>query len=142
MADVSILETFDVNHGAFETAGEASATIKRTLKKLGVDVSILRRVAVATYEVELNLIIHSVGGQLMLSVDENWVYETSKDMGPGIPDIEKAMTEGYSTAPEDVRTLGFGAGMGLPNMKRNADDFTIESAVGVGTTIRMGFKLN
>ena len=142
MADVSILETFDVNHGAFETAGEASATIKRTLKKLGVDVSILRRVAVATYEVELNLIIHSVGGQLMLSVDENWVYVTSKDMGPGIPDIEKAMTEGYSTAPEDVRTLGFGAGMGLPNMKRNADDFTIESAVGVGTTIRMGFRLN
>ena len=77
----------------------------------------------------------------MLSVDENWVYVTSMDTGPGIPDIDKAMTEGYSTAPEDVRTLGFGAGMGLPNMKRNADDFTIESAVGVGTTIRMGFKL-
>ena len=142
MADVSILETFDVAHGAFETAGEASATIKRTLKKLGVDVSILRRVAVATYEVELNLIIHSMGGKLMLSVDENWVYITSQDVGPGIPDIDKAMTEGYSTAPEDVRNLGFGAGMGLPNMKRNADDFSIESAVGEGTTIRMGFRLN
>ena len=141
MADVSILETFDVERGAFETAGEASATIKRTLKRLGVDVGILRRVAVATYEVELNLIIHSLGGRLELAVDENWVHVTSRDRGPGIPDIDKAMTEGYSTAPEDVRTLGFGAGMGLPNMKRNADDFSIASEVGVGTTICMGFKL-
>ena len=124
MADVSILETFDVERGAFETAGEASATIKRTLKRLGVDAGILRRVAVATYEVELN-----------------WVRVTSSDHGPGIPDIDKAMTEGYSTAPEDVRTLGFGAGMGLPNMKRNADDFSIASEVGEGTTICMGFKL-
>ena len=141
MADVSILETFDVERGAFETAGEVSATIKRTLKRLGVDVGILRRVAVATYEVELNLIIHSLGGRLELAVDENWVRVTSRDRGPGIPDIDKAMTEGYSTAPEDVRTLGFGAGMGLPNMKRNADDFSIASEVGVGTTICMGFKL-
>lgn len=142
MADVSILETFDVERGAFETAGEASATIKRTLKRLGVDAGILRRVAVATYEVELNLIIHSLGGRLELAVDENWVRVTSSDRGPGIPDIDKAMTEGYSTAPEDVRTLGFGAGMGLPNMKRNADDFSIASEVGVGTTICMGFKLH
>ena len=141
MADVSILETFDVERGAFETAGEASATIKRTLKRLGVDAGILRRVAVATYEVDLNLIIHSLGGRLELAVDENWVRVTSSDRGPGIPDIDKAMTEGYSTAPEDVRTLGFGAGMGLPNMKRNADDFSIASEVGVGTTICMGFKL-
>ena len=141
MADVSILETFDVERGAFETAGEASATIKRTLKRLGVDAGILRRVAVATYEVELNLIIHSLGGRLELAVDENWVRVTSSDRGPGIPDIDKAMTEGYSTAPEDVRTLGFGAGMGLPNMKRNADDFSIASEVGVGTTICMSFKL-
>ena len=141
MADVSILETFDVERGAFETAGEASATIKRTLKRLGVDAGILRRVAVATYEVELNLIIHSLGGRLELAVDENWVRVTSSDRGPGIPDIDKAMTEGYSTAPEDVRTLGFGAGMGLSNMKRNADDFSIASEVGVGTTICMGFKL-
>ena len=141
MADVSILETFDVERGAFETAGEASATIKRTLKRLGVDAGILRRVAVATYEGELNLIIHSLGGRLELAVDENWVRVTSSDRGPGIPDIDKAMTEGYSTAPEDVRTLGFGAGMGLPNMKRNADDFSIASEVGVGTTICMGFKL-
>ena len=141
MADVSILETFDVERGAFETAGEASATIKRTLKRLGVDAGILRRVAVATYEVALNLIIHSLGGRLELAVDENWVRVTSSDRGPGIPDIDKAMTEGYSTAPEDVRTLGFGAGMGLPNMKRNADDFSIASEVGEGTTICMGFKL-
>ena len=137
MADVSILETFDVERGAFETAGEASATIKRTLKRLGVDAGILRRVAVATYEVELNLIIHSLGGRLELAVDENWVRVTSSDRGPGIPDIDKAMTEGYSTAPDNVRSLGFGAGMGLPNMKKYTDEMKVESQVGVGTTVTM-----
>ena len=141
MADVSILETFDVERGAFETAGEASATIKRTLKRLGVDAGILRRVAVATYEVELNLIIHSLGGRLELAVDENWVRVTSSDRGPGIPDIDKAMTEGDSTGPADVRTVGFGGGRGLRNMKRNADDFSVACEVGVGTTLCMGFKL-
>ena len=141
MADVSILETFDVERGAFETAGEASATIKRTLKRLGVDAGILRRVAVATYEVELNLIIHSLGGRLELAVDENWVRVTSSDRGPGIPDIDKAMTEGYSTAPEDVRTLGFGAGMGLPNMKRYSDELHIDTELGKGTTVIMKIKI-
>ena len=101
----------------------------------------LRRVSVASYEVELNLVIHSMGGTLTLQVDPEMVTLISKDVGPGIPDIDKAMTEGFSTANEEARTLGFGAGMGLPNMKRNATTFDIQSQVGVGTTIMMGFAL-
>ena len=101
----------------------------------------LRRVSVASYEVELNLVIHSMGGTLTLQVDPEKVTLISKDVGPGIPDIDKAMTEGYSTANEEARTLGFGAGMGLPNMRRNATDFSIESTVGVGTCITMSFSL-
>ena len=101
----------------------------------------LRRVSVASYEVELNLVIHSMGGTLTLQVDPEKVTLISQDVGPGIPDIDKAMTEGYSTANEEARTLGFGAGMGLPNMRRNATDFDIQSQVGVGTTIMMSFAL-
>ncbi len=134
-------KTFPVEAGAYETAGEASTTIKRTLKQLGVSADVLRRVSVACYEVELNLVIHSDGGTLRLLVDPEKVTLISEDVGPGIPDIEKAMTEGYSTANEEARTLGFGAGMGLPNMKRNATDFDIQSAPGVGTTITMSFSL-
>ena len=137
-----ILErSFPVEAGAFTTAGEASTTIKRTLKQLGVNTEVLRHVSVACYEVELNLVIHSEGGTLTLTVDPEYVTLISKDVGPGIPDIEKAMTEGYSTASAEARTLGFGAGMGLPNMKRNATEFEIESEVGVGTTITMRFAL-
>ena len=133
---------FPVEAGAFTTAGEASTTIKRTLKQLGVNTEVLRRVSVACYEVELNLVIHSLGGVLTLLVDPEKVTLISKDVGPGIPDIAKAMTEGFSTASAEARTLGFGAGMGLPNMKRNASEFDIQSEVGVGTTITMSFLLN
>ena len=101
----------------------------------------LRRVAVASYEVELNLVIHSMGGELVLTVYPEAVQLVSSDRGPGIPDLEMAMREGYSTANEEARSLGFGAGMGLPNMKRNADDFSIESELGKGTTITMRFNL-
>ena len=139
--EAKLMSEFQVEKGNFVTAGEASATMKRTLKRLGVSAGVLRRLAVATYEVELNLIIHSMGGTLSLLADDQYIYVVSQDVGPGIADIEMAMTEGYSTAPADVRNLGFGAGMGLPNMKRNADDFSIESTPGVGTTIRMAFKL-
>lgn len=139
---VILEQVFPVEAGAFETAGEASMTIKRTLKKLGVDAAVLRSLSVASYEVELNLVIHSMGGQLMLKVDPDNVTLISKDVGPGIPDIDKAMTEGYSTASEEARSLGFGAGMGLPNMKRNASTFDIQSEVGVGTCITMTFALN
>ena len=125
----------------YTRAGEASADIKRRLKQLGVSSMVLRRVAVASYEVELNLVIHSRGGVLTLEVEPDRVRLVSRDVGPGIPDVELAMREGYSTANEEARSLGFGAGMGLPNMKRNADQFAIESAVGVGTTIEMSFCL-
>ena len=138
---VLLEKNFPVEAGAFTTAGEASTTIKRTLKQLGVNAEVLRRVSVACYEVELNLVIHSMGGTLTLLVDPEKVTLISKDVGPGIPDIAKAMTEGYSTASEEARTLGFGAGMGLPNMKRNASEFDIQSEVGVGTTITMSFAL-
>lgn len=134
-------QIFPVEAGAYATAGEASTTIKRKLKQLGVDAAVLRRVSVASYEVELNLVIHSMGGTLTLQVDPERVTLISQDVGPGIPDIDKAMTEGYSTANEEARNLGFGAGMGLPNMKRNATNFDIQSQVGVGTRILMSFAL-
>ncbi len=134
-------QVFPVEAGAYATAGEASTTIKRKLKQLGIDVNVLRRVSVASYEVELNLVIHSMGGTLTLRVDPEKVTLISADVGPGIPDIDKAMTEGYSTANEEARSLGFGAGMGLPNMRRNASSFEIVSQVGVGTTITMSFAL-
>ena len=121
---VILEKNFPVEANAFTTAGEASTTIKRT------------------HEVEMNLVIHSLGGILTLLVDPEKVTLISKDVGPGIPDIDKAMTEGFSTASDEARTLGFGAGMGLPNMKRNASEFDIQSEVGVGTTITMSFALN
>ena len=141
MSDILLREVYPISAGAYETAGEASASIKRKLKQLGIDSSVLRRISVASYEVELNLVIHSMGGTLTLAVDPEQIMLISKDVGPGIPDITRAMTEGYSTANEEARSLGFGAGMGLPNMKRNASSFDIQSQPGVGTSIVMGFKL-
>lgn len=141
MSEVRIREVYPITAGAYETAGEASASIKRKLKQLGVDSTVLRRISVASYEVELNLVIHSMGGTLTLTMDPEQITLISKDVGPGIPDLERAMTEGYSTANEEARSLGFGAGMGLPNMKRNADGFDIVSAVGVGTHITMTFDI-
>ena len=132
---------YPVATGDYTRAGEASADIKRKLKQLGVSAQVLRRVAVASYEVELNLVIHSMGGTLTLEVSPERVRLISADRGPGIPNVELAMREGWSTANETARSLGFGAGMGLPNMKRNADEFDIESEVGRGTTIQMGFLL-
>ena len=136
-----IAEVFEVKKDDFVSAGEVSAKIKRTLKKLGVDSAVLRRISVCSYEVELNLVIHSLGGTIDFSVDQDAITLLVKDCGPGIPDLNLAMREGWSTAPESVRTMGFGAGMGLPNMKRNADEFDIQSTVGVGTEILMKFHL-
>ena len=141
MSDILLREVYPISAGAYETAGEASASIKRKLKQLGIDSGVLRRISVASYEVELNLVIHSMGGTLTLAVDPEQIMLISEDVGPGIPDITRAMTEGYSTANEEARSLGFGAGMGLPNMKRNASTFDIQSQPGVGTSIVMGFKL-
>ncbi len=138
---VIIHEVYPVESGDYTRAGEASADIKRRLKQLGVSSMVMRRVAVASYEVELNLVIHSMGGKLTLEVGTDGISLVSEDVGPGIPDIAMAMREGYSTASEEARSLGFGAGMGLPNMKRNADGFEIKSEVGKGTRIAMRFNL-
>lgn len=132
-----IAEVFPVEKDDFVSAGEVSAKIKRTLKKLGVDSSVLRRISVCSYEVELNLVIHSLGGTIDFSVDEDGVTLLIRDRGPGIPDLDLAMREGWSTAPESVRNMGFGAGMGLPNMKKYSDEMRIDSVVGVGTTVTM-----
>lgn len=133
--------TYEVRTGEYQTAGDASANIKRKLKQIGIGGTVLRRIAVASYEAELNLIIHSHGGTLSVEMTPEQIMLVSADVGPGIADLSKAMQEGYSTASEEARGLGFGAGMGLPNMKRNADGFDIESAVGKGTTIQMRFDL-
>ena len=139
---MSILkEEFPVAAMDFVTAGEASAQIKRMLKKLGVDPGVIRRLAIACYEAEINLVIHSDGGKLTLELNPDNVTLISEDVGPGIPDIDLAMSEGYSTASDDVRMMGFGAGMGLANMARNADHFNIESKVGEGTKIKMVFDI-
>jgi len=122
-------------------AGDVSARIKRQLKQVGIPASVVRRVSVGTYEAEINLVIHSLGGHIDFEINEEQVVIRVVDRGPGIPDLKKAMTEGWSTASNEVRNMGFGAGMGLPNMKRNATTFSIESEVGVGTTIVMTFAL-
>ncbi|MCR4426364.1 MAG: anti-sigma regulatory factor [Firmicutes bacterium] len=133
---------FSIARYDFTAAGEAATKIKRVLRQLGLDAETVRRVAVAAYEAEMNLVIHSTqGGRLALSVDSDKVTLTAEDTGPGIPDIDLAMREGYSTAPDEVREMGFGAGMGLPNMKRCADQFRIESAVGSGTTVEIVVKV-
>ncbi len=136
-----LTESYSVRPGDFNAAGDASSSIKNLLKRLGVNTAAIRRVAIASYEAELNIIIHSLGGNLSLAVSRDFVSLVADDVGPGIEDVEQAMVEGFSTAPESVRMLGFGAGMGLSNMKRCADDFYIESAPGRGTTIRMRFDV-
>ena len=141
MQENVMIDTYEVKTADYQTAGDASATIKRKLKQLGVDSGILRRIAVASYEVELNLIIHSLGGTLTMEMNPAEIKLISKDVGPGIANIDKALQEGYSTASEEARTLGFGAGMGLPNMRRNADAFHMESELGKGTLIEMRFAL-
>lgn len=141
-SQMNYYEEYPVEARDFATAGEVSGRIKRILKRLGVPSLTVRRASVATYEVELNLVIHSYGGTISLSVSPGELTIIAKDTGPGIPDISLAMQEGYSTASEEARNMGFGAGMGLPNMQRNASDFHIESTVGVGTVITMRFVLD
>jgi len=125
----------------FTRAGEASGAIKSTLKKLGIPPQVVRKVAIAMYEGEINLVIHGGGGEITVDIDGEKVLMVLTDHGPGIPDIDKAMEEGWSTAPDNVRSLGFGAGMGLPNMKKYTDEMKVESTVGVGTTVTMAVKL-
>ena len=136
-----IKETYPVAAGDMTVAGDVSASIKRQMKRIGIPSQIMRRVAVCTYEAEINLVIHSDGGEIGFEISEEDIRVRVKDVGPGIPDIDRAMTEGFSTASSEVRNMGFGAGMGLPNMKRNADGFAITSEVGKGTDILMTFNI-
>lgn len=136
-----IKETYPVKADDMTCAGDVSARIKRHMKRLGIPSSVMRRVSVCTYEAEINLVIHSDGGQIDFEISEDRILVRARDVGPGIPDIDKAMTEGWSTASNEVRNMGFGAGMGLPNMKRNADEFAISSVVGEGTDISMIFHI-
>jgi anti-sigma regulatory factor (Ser/Thr protein kinase) len=129
--------SYDIDGENFSAAGEASTAVKRVLKKLRLPPQIVRRAVVCMYEGEINMVIHADGGVAELEVDEEKIVITLKDRGPGIPDISKAMEEGWSTASSSVRAMGFGAGMGLPNMKRNADDMKIDTQLGVGTTVTM-----
>lgn len=133
----SITLNYDVDSNDFTRAGEASSNVKRKLKLMGVDPQIVRRVAISLYEGEINMVIHSYGGEIKVIISSDEIEMILKDKGPGIDDTELAMKAGYSTAPDNIRSLGFGAGMGLPNMKRHSDDLKIESKVGVGTTVRM-----
>lgn len=133
-------ETCRVARGDFASAGNVSAGFKRKVKQLGVDARLARQISIAAYECELNLIIHSFGGEMTLLVYSDRIVLTSEDCGPGIPDISLAMQEGWSTAPEDIRAMGFGAGMGLPNMKRQSDRFSISSSP-AGTSVVMEFLL-
>ena len=125
----------------FTRAGEASADVKRNLKRMGMDREAVRKAAIALYEGEINLAIHAGGGEITVTLTPDTIVMLLEDHGPGIPDISLAMSEGWSTAPDEVRSLGFGAGMGLPNMKKYSDRFDIQSTVGVGTTIRMEVDL-
>ena len=126
---------YNVPGDDFTRAGEASGSVKRTLKDLGFSPEMIRKVVIALYEAEINLVIHAGGGEIDVEISPESVDMVLTDKGPGIPDVEMAMEEGYSTAPDNVRSLGFGAGMGLPNIKKYTDEMKIDSTVGVGTTM-------
>ncbi len=128
---------FDIDGDNFTSAGEASVRIKKMLREMGFSPDVIRRVSVAMYEGEINMVIHADGGTADVNVYCDKIEIILADRGPGISDIELAMREGYSTAPDNIRSLGFGAGMGLPNMKRYTDEMKIESEVGKGTTVYM-----
>ncbi|MCR5424353.1 MAG: ATP-binding protein [Bacteroidales bacterium] len=128
---------FTVVEGDFVNAGSASSSVKKTLKQLNVSPTIVKRVVVALYEAEVNAIAHAYGGKVLVDIASDKIKIVVADKGPGIPDIAKAMQEGYSTARPEVRDMGFGAGMGLPNMQKNVDKLNVTSEVGVGTTVEM-----
>ena len=136
MAD-AIRFHFDVDGENFSSAGEASVMVKKKLRQLGFSPDVMRRVSIAMYEGEINMVIHAGGGVADITVADDFIEIVLADKGPGIPDVEKAMQEGWSTAPDNIRALGFGAGMGLPNMKKHTDYMDIDTALGKGTKITM-----
>lgn len=140
MADAIVLK-YAIDPEDFTRAGEASSDVKGKLKQMGVSPAAVRKVAIAMYEGEINMVIHARGGEITVEITPERIKMVLADVGPGIPDIDLAMRAGYSTAPDEVRNLGFGAGMGLPNMKKYTDTMEIETELGVGTTITMTVNL-
>ena len=139
--DLIMVQTYEIEAGNFTLAGEAASNIKKLLRQLGIDAKIVRRVAIAAYEAEINMVIHSVGGTMKLEITPKEIVLKANDDGPGIEDVELAMQEGYSTATELARELGFGAGMGLPNIKRCSDKLHLQSQLGQGTYLEARFFL-
>ncbi len=136
-----LIFTYVIDGNDFTRAGEASSSVKNKLKMLGAGSDVIRRTAIAMYEGEINMVIHADGGTITVTISDTDITMVLADTGPGIPDIDQAMQEGFSTAREEVRSLGFGAGMGLPNMKRYSDEMHIDTVVGKGTTITMKVNL-
>ena len=128
---------FQIAGGDFVNAGKASSSVKAVLKQLNVEPKLIKRVVIALYETEVNVVAHADRGKIRVAIDEKEISVVVEDQGPGIPDIDQAMKEGYSTASRKVREMGFGAGMGLPNIRRNTDELKIDSVPGKGTTVRI-----
>jgi len=129
--------SFPIQGGDFTHAGHPSSEVKKVLKQLDIDVKTIKSIVIALYEAEVNVVAHAYRGTVDVEIDENKICILVSDEGPGIPDIELAMQPGYSTASKEVRDMGFGAGLGLPNIKKNTDELSIESEVGKGTTVKM-----
>ncbi len=139
--DMDIIKlNFDIMHNNFEKAGEASSSLKNTLKQIGYPPEKIRRIVVSAYEAEMNVVVHSLGGRMEIQITPEQVNVRVSDCGPGIENVEEAMKEGYSTASDKVREMGFGAGMGLPNIKKNTDELKIESSVPNGTVVSFSVK--
>lgn len=136
MSDTMTL-TYQVDGDDFTRAGEASSDIKSKLKQMGISPEAVRKVAIAMYEGEINMVIHANGGTITVEISPEYIMMALADSGPGIEDVDRAMQAGFSTAPDNVRSLGFGAGMGLPNMKKYTDEMSVETELGVGTTVKM-----
>jgi len=133
--------TYKISNDDFTRAGEASSDLKKKLKQMGVNPEVIRKVAISMYEGEINMVIHANGGTIDVDISPEEIVMVLKDNGPGIADIPKAMMAGYSTASENIRSLGFGAGMGLPNMAKYSDDMDIKTEIGVGTIVTMKINL-
>ncbi len=133
----TITLTYNVSDDDFTRAGEASSNVKSKLKMMNVPPDVIRKVAISMYEGEINMVIHANGGTITVEISTDCITMILADKGPGIKNIEQAMQAGFSTAPDNIRTLGFGAGMGLPNMKKYSDEMDIQTEIGVGTTVTM-----
>lgn len=142
MEEVLFTETFKILGGDYERGGEVATRIKAIMRELGIDGDVIRRLSIANFEAEMNVIMYAQEAELEFRVHSNMVEVILRDRGQGIPDIELAMTPGYSTATPEMRQRGFGAGLGLPNIKRSTDRFEIDSTPGVGTTLRYSIMLN